>query len=261
MIIHKLNYFPENILETIIDDSKKEFVPDTSYTLVNGLVGDYFYKKINMPKIRDRFDGNYVNILIEYYKKLNQLIQCNEMVGVIEVNNDIYEISKKINSNKFLNNNINVTFDEIKKLFNKVMDGINKLEKCDDKTIGIDTAIWNYTRDGIFFDYDPPRFLRDNSLFVTSNDDYKKRILYRNFNYIGMRTNALATILLGNTGNNFKISNYSKDYVYELINILLLSINNSDDLKKLKSELFGFDDLNDFSKHPINIIRKELKKK
>jgi len=85
--------------------------------------------------------------------------------------------------------------------------------------------------------------------------------LYRNFNYNGMRTNALATILLGNNGNNFKITNYSKDYVYELINILLLSINNSDDLKKLESELFGLDDLNDFNKHPINIIRKELKKK
>ena len=262
MILYQKEFLSNNIEKKILKDSQKDFKPITAYTLVNGTVDGYFYKKLNVPKIKQRYNGNYINLLIEYYEKLKKYVNCNKIVGIIQNDDDIYEISRLIKKDKILCDNNNVTYDEIKKIFINSLQGIQKLEHSKDSTLGIDSAIWNYTKDGIFFDYDPPKINRkDSSLFITSGDmDYERRVLYRNFNYIGMRTNTLGTIFLGNENWNFNIINLPNNYVDELINIMLSSIEEKNIINNLKEQIYGMSDMDEFDKHPINIIRKELKK-
>lgn len=260
MILYKSEKLPEKLEEKIIEDSKKEFKPITSYTLVNGSIDGYFYKKINMPKVRNRYNGDYVHLLIEYYLKLSKLIPCNKLIEIFSDGDDVYEISNLIDNNTILCDNNNISFTEMKELFCKVLDGINRMEYDGDKTLGIDSAIWNYTKSGTFFDYDPPKILREDSLFITPDDDYKKRVLYRNFNYNGMKANALGTIFLGNSNWNFNITELSKFYVNDLITIFLESIENIEIREQFRNQIFGDEDVKTFQKHPINIVRKELRK-
>ena len=260
MILYKSEKLPEKLNEKIIEDSKKEFVPITAYTLVNGNVDGYFYKKINMPKVRNRYKGNYVQLLIEYYSKLSKLIPCNKLLEIFSNGEDIYEVSNLIDISSILSDNNNISFEEIKQLFYKVLDGINILEYNGDITFGIDSSIWNYTKNGIFFDYDPPKILRGESLFITPDEDYKQRVLYRNFNYNGMKANTLGTIILGNSNWNFNITELPKHYVTELINIFLESIKNIEVREQFREQIFGDEDVKIFKKHPINILRKELRK-
>ncbi len=260
MIIYKKCTLPNNLEKHIIEDSNKEFKIITSYTLVNGCVDGYFYKKITMPKVRQRYDGNYVKLLLEYYQLLSKIIKCNELVEIFEYNGDVYEVSNLINSKDILCDNNNVTYEEIKKMLAMALEGIEKLEYDGDKTLGIDSAIWNYAKDGTFFDYDPPKLLRGESLFITSNDDYRKRVLYRNFNYNGMRANTLGTVFLGNENWNFNITHLSNNYVMELIDIFFSFLTKKEDIERFKNDIFGSNDINEFNKHPINIIRKQLRK-
>lgn len=262
MILYQKEYLPNDIEEKILEDSKKEFNPITAYTLVNGAVDGYFYKKLNTPKINQRYSGNYINLLIEYYEKLKTYLKCNEIVGIIKNGNDIYEINRLIDNNCLLCDNNDVTYEEIKIMLICALQGIKNLESSEDGTLGIDSAIWNYTKDGTFFDYDPPKILRkDSSLFITPNDlDYRKRVLYRNFDYIGMRMNTLGTIILGNKNWNFNIRDLPNNYVEELLEITLSSVEDKKISEILKNQIYGMHDMDDFDKHPINIIRKELKK-
>ena len=260
MIIYKQCILPDNLENHIIEDSKKEFKIITSYTLVNGCVDGYFYKKINMPKVRQRYNGDYIKLLIEYYQLLSKIIKCNELVEIFEYNKDVYEVSKLIYGKDILCNNNDVTYEEIKRMLIMALEGIGKLEHDGDKTLGIDSAIWNYTKDGTFFDYDPPKLLRGESLFITPDEDYRKRVLYRNFNYNGMRANTLGTVFLGNENWNFNITNLPKNYSMELIDIFLSFLTKNDDVERFKHYIFGSSDMDEFDKHPINIIRKELRK-
>ncbi len=262
MILYQKEYLPHDIEKKILEDSKKDFVPITAYTLVNGVIDGYFYKKLNTPKISQRYNGNYINLLIEYYEKLKTYLKCNEIVGIIKDDKDIYEINRLIDNDNLLCDNNDVTYEEIKRIFICVLQGIQSLEYSNDVTLGIDSAIWNYTKNGIFFDYDPPKILRkDSSLFITPNDlDYEKRVLYRNFNYIGMRMNTLGTIILGNKNWNFNIKDLPNNYVDELLKIMLASIEEKKSIEILENQIYGMFDVDDFDKHPVNIIRKELRK-
>ncbi len=260
MILYNDEKLPNGIEQHIVEDSKREFTPITSYTLVNGNVDGYFYKKINMPKVRERYTGDYVALLIEYYQKLYRIIPCNKLVEIFEKNGEVFEVSKLIDNTQILCDNNNITYGEMKKLLILVLQGIKKLEQMGDRTIGIDSAIWNYTKDGIFFDYDPPKILRGESLFITPEDDYRKRVLYRNFDYNGMRANTLGTVILGNNNWNFNIIDLPQNYVQEFIDIFLDSLEKESDVERFKKEIYGDEDVKTFQKHPINIIRKELRK-
>lgn len=260
MILYKSEQLPEKLEERIIENSKKDFNPITAYTLVNGNVDGYFYKKINMPKVRNRYRGDYVQLLVEYYLKLSKLIPCNKLLEIFSDGEDVYEVSDLIDTNTILCDNNNISFDEMKKLFYKVLDGISRMEHDGDNTLGIDSAIWNYTKSGVFFDYDPPKILRGESLFITPDEDYKQRVLYRNFNYNGMKANTLGTIILGNSNWNFNITELSDTYVNDLVTIFLESIENIEVREQFRNQIFGDDDVKTFQKHPINIVRKELRK-
>ena len=261
MIIHEIEKIPRGIEKKIIIDSKKAFIPITSYTLVNGCIDDYFYKKINMDKVKKRYSGNYADLLLKYYKSLSRCIKCNQLCALILSGNDLFEISKKIESDEILCDNRVVTYKEIKDIFINALIGIKKLENSNDRNIGIDSSIWNYTKRGIFFDYDPPKILGVDTLFTVKGDlDQEKRTMYRSFDYIGMRMNSLATIILGNSAWNFKIENLPENYIDELIDIMFESINDLDKINDIKKQIYGEEEMVDFSNHPINIIRKELNK-
>lgn len=260
-ILYKTKSVPEKLEEKIIADSKKDFTPITSYTLVNGIIDNYFYKKINMPKVMERYDGNYVKLLIEYYRLLSKIIRCNDLIEIIENDGDIYEVSVALDSNHILHNNKDISFEEMKRLLILVLDEINKLEFSNVRGLGIDSAIWNYTSNGVFFDYDPPKIFSENSLFIPKNDDdYRKRVIYRNFNYNGMRANTLGTVFLGNHNWNFNIVNLPNNYAESYVDIFLSSLPSKNDREIFKQSIFGESDCYEFDKHPINIIRKELRK-
>lgn len=261
MIIYQSEDIPETLENRILKDSMKQFNSITAYTLVNGFVDGYFYKKINMAKANDRYKGNYAELLLEYYMRLKEFIRCNKLIALIQVKKDLYEVSRIIELNKILCDNNDVTYEEIKSMFQDSLNGIKRLENSGDITLGIDSAIWNYSKDGIFFDYDPPKILRGDSLFITENDDdYRKRVLYRNFNYIGMRMNTLGTIILGNKNWNFNIVDLPYNYVEELLDILFVSISDTKIVQKLKDDIFGSKYASEFEKHPIDIVRKELRR-
>lgn len=261
MIIHEFKKIPKGLEQKILNDSKREFNPITAYTLVNGCIDNYFYKKINMPKVKERYYGDYVKLLITYYSRIRKYIDCNKLYAICNIDGGIYEISQKIPEERILCDNRIISYDEIKFVFQKALEGIQKLEFGNELDLGIDSAIWNYTKDGLFFDYDPPKIIEEDSLFITKNDvDYKRRVLYRNFNYIGMRTNTLGTIFLGNENWNFSIENFTSENVDELINLMLESIVDEQEKEKVMLQIYGDFEINEFNKHPINILRKELRK-
>lgn len=261
MILYEEEKLPLRIEEKILIDSHKDFKPITSYTSVNGYIDEYFYKKLNMAKIRNRYNGDYVSLLIKYYKLLKKYVLCNKLYGIISNNGDLFEISKRIDDSDILCDNRIISYEEVKNIFIKALEGIRNLEFSDERNIGIDSSIWNYSKKGLLFDFDPPKLLEKDSLFIAPGDlDQEKRTIYRCFNYIGMRMNTLATIILGNNAWNFKVKDLPDDYLNDLINILLSSIDDIDQSNIIRELIYGEDVINDFNNHPINIIRKELKK-
>ena len=93
MIIYQSEDLPETLENSILKDSVKQFNSITAYTLVNGFVDGYFYKKINMDKANGRYKGDYAELLLEYYMKLKELIRCNKLIALLQVKNDLYEVS------------------------------------------------------------------------------------------------------------------------------------------------------------------------
>lgn len=261
MIIYENEKLPLGIEEKIIKDSHKEFTPITSYTSINGCIDEYFYKKLNMDKIRNRYKGDYASLLIKYYELLNKYVQCNKLYGIISNGNDLFEITKRIDEENILCDNRSILFKEMKWIFEKALEGIRNLECSNEKKLGIDSSIWNYSKEGLLFDFDPPKIMNENSLFTVPGDlDQKKRVIYRCFNYIGMRMNCLATIIIGNGAWNFKIIDLPDNYLQELLEIMLQSIRDDYQLNMIKNELYSEEFNNDFNNHPINIIKKELRK-
>lgn len=78
-------------------------------------------------------------------------------------------------------------------LFDKILIDINVYVRYNDiskEKIRFETAIWNFTIDGVVFDLDPPKILKNDidSSFTRKDDtDHKKRTLYRSFDEIGMK--------------------------------------------------------------------------
>lgn len=259
MEVIRLNNINDEYILKILKDSDKKFDSKTSFTLVNGIVDQYFYKKLNMNKINSVYNGDYIDLVINYYNKIKKYVNFNEMVGIIKNNDDIITISNKISDEKFLANGNSFKFAEIRNLYLKILNYINILENTGQNELGLETAIWNFTIDGIFFDYDPPRLNINNSLFTRKgDDDHFNRTFYRNFDYEGMRTNLLATLFIGN-GTNYNISDLHSDYHSLLIFDLLDSIEDKRSKMELENKLFNMCDYS-FNKHPISIIKKELLK-
>ena len=270
-IEHEDRFIIRSIPEEIIRHAKesKENVSQTAFSINRGnSLGQLYFKKLNITKIKKRYKGNYIQLWKNNYEILSNLIPLNDFYGIIETEDgEIFEFSKIINEGKLLCNGRIHSWSTVKEIFNKVLIYINKVEeykKMTGRIIGFDTSIWNFTTDFKLFDLDPPRLLdniEDKSFMDPDDINHCKRTFYRNFNEIGMKANLLATVIIGLQDGNFKIKDLPNNWLKYLINSLCNSINNQKEKENILRIFNGFIEfIPDFSKHPIDIILREINK-
>ena len=251
-----------------LDFSKSLKAYPTSNCLIKGEKNGIFCKELNLDKINKLYHGDYLSLFKKYYIILKQILPINNILGLAFINNSLYEFSESINKTKFLDEGNNFEFWQIRKLFNDILYYINNVlafKERSDIEIGFETAIWNFTIDGLLFDLDPPKLLLKNedSTFTRKEDEnHIRRTIYRSFNEIGMKSNLLVTFILGMKHNSFIVNNLPSNYLDILIKDIINSINNTKIKQKfLKDLTFGISKDEIFLGHPIEIIRKELKMK
>ena len=251
---------------TNTDDSPKV---KTSNTIASGTIKNaLFYKRLNSEKIRNLFKGNYIRLWQENYEILKRIIPLNDRFGIIEIEDgSIYEFSKIIEEDRFLSGGTTHNWNDLEKLYLKILNYINRIiqyQREKKQLIGIETAIWNFTIDGKLFDLDPPRFLKNgiDSTFTRKEDiNQCKRTIYRNFTETGMKTNLLATIIIGLKDGNFSIPDLPKNWLEISIRYLLNSIEDKNKRQQMEKILRGNSNFkSNFTKHPIDIILKEKNK-
>lgn len=253
------------ILSTL-DFSKSLRAYPTSNCLIKGEKNGIFCKELNLNKISKLYYGDYLLLFKKYYIILKQILPVNNILGLAFINNSLYEFSENIDKIKFLDEGNNFEFWQIRKLFNKILYYINNVLAFKEKSgidISFETAIWNFTIDGLLFDLDPPKLLlkHEDSTFTRKEDEnHKKRTIYRSFNEIGMKTNLLVTFILGMKHNSFIVKDLPSNYLGILIDDIIISINNIKVKQKfLKDLTFGISKDEKFLGHPIEIIREEKK--
>lgn len=257
---------PQKIIETVLNQNDNSPKVMTSNTISSGVIeGRIFYKKLNMEKIRKLYQGDYIELWKNNYELLSKILPLNQIYGIIEKDDgSIYEFSKAIEEDKFLSGGTKQAWSQFEDLYIKILNHINTIiayQKESKNLIGMETAIWNFTIDGKLFDLDPPRLLQlqENSSFTKKDDiNQSKRTIYRNFTEIGMKTNLLATTIIGMRDGNFSIPNLPNNWCDILIQELIESIQNSRQRNKIETVLNGKANFNpNFTKHPIDIILKE----
>lgn len=261
---------PQKIIETVLNQNDNSPKVMTSNTISSGVIeGRIFYKKLNMEKIRKLYQGDYIELWKNNYELLSKILPLNQIYGIIEKDDgSIYEFSKAIEEDKFLSGGTKQTWSQFEDLYIKILNYINTIiayQKESKNLIGMETAIWNFTIDGKLFDLDPPRLLQlqEDSSFTKKDDiNQSKRTIYRNFTEIGMKTNLLATTIIGMRDGNFSIPNLPNNWCDILIQELIESIQNSRQKNKIETVLNGKANFNpNFTKHPIDIILKEKEKR
>lgn len=257
---------PQDIIETAFNQGNDKPKVITSNTIASGIIEDrVFYKKMNSEKIRRLYKGNYIELWKNNYELLSKIVPLNQIYGIIESDDgSIYEFSEAIEEDKFLSGGTKQTWSQFEDLYIKILNYINKIieyQRESKKIIGIETAIWNFTIEGLLFDLDPPRLLQvqEDSSFTKKHDiNQRKRTIYRNFTEIGMKTNLLATTIIGMRDGNFAIPNLPDNWFDLLTQELIESVPNI----KMKSKIATIlnEEINfkpNFTKHPIEIILKE----
>lgn len=270
----KNSYIIEKIPTETIKNAMKENknIPRvrTSNTIASGIIeSHFFYKKLNSEKIRKLYKGNYIKLWKDNYEILKNIIPLNDIYCIVEnEDGDIYEFSKIISEDKFLSGGTIQSWNDLEKLYVKILKYINRIiqyQKTSKQLIGIETAIWNFTIDGKLFDLDPPRFLRngEDSSFTRKEDiNQCKRTIYRNFTEIGMKTNLLATVIIGLQDGNFFIPNLPGCWIDIFTRHLIQSIEDKNRRKIIEEILIGKANFKSkFTKHPIDIILEEKNRK
>lgn len=237
----------------------------TSNCQTKGEVNDVFFKKLNTTKIKKLYSGDYLSLFNEYYNLLQGKVKTNKIIALLYKDNDIFEFSQLIDKEKFLDNANVFQWDDISNLFDIILLEINacvNYNKSSKIKLGIETAIWNFTIDGILFDLDPPKILKktEDTSFTRKEDiNHIKRTIYRSFDETGMKINLLVTLILGEKHNSFIIKNKPDNYLIILLKKILDSYTKEDDRKKLVENLYNGVSANEmFVDHPIEILRREL---
>lgn len=238
----------------------------TSNCLLKASIDNIFIKKLNLRKIKHLYKGDYLNLFSEYYRKIRKIVKTNSILGLIEYNGEMYEFSNLLKNERLLDNANSFEWEDIKILFCKVLKYINNCCIYNEETnehIGFETAIWNFTIDGILFDLDPPKILKeteDSSFTRKEDENHIKRTIYRSFDEIGMKLNLLVTMLLGEKHNSFIIKNKPDNYIDELIEIIKYSFIEEEKCKFFVDKLQdGLSKEETFIDHPIELLRRERK--
>ncbi|MCI5702157.1 MAG: hypothetical protein MR266_05265 [Erysipelotrichaceae bacterium] len=237
----------------------------TSNCIVKGKFNNIFFKKLNLTKICELYNDDYLLLFNEYYTILNKIIRINKIFGIIQNEQGIFEFSELLDETKLLDDGNSFEWGEILNLFDKILIDINACGKYNDiseEKIGFETAIWNFTIDGILFDLDPPKILKTDidSSFTRKDDiDHKKRTLYRSFDEIGMKFNLLVTLILGEKHNSFIVKKQPSNYIEILIERIIKSSTNNLIKKQIIDNLVnGVSEKENFIGHPIEIVRREI---
>ncbi len=237
----------------------------TSNCIAKGKSNNIFFKKLNLTKIRELYNGDYLSLFDEYYTILNKVIKTNRIFGIVQNEEGIFEFSKLLDELKLLDDGNYFEWVEILNLFDKILIDINacvRYNNISEEKIGFETAIWNFTIDGVLFDLDPPKILKNgiDSSFTRKDDaNHKKRTLYRSFDEIGMKFNLLVTLILGEKHNSFIVKNQPNNYIEILIERIIKS-STTDLIKKqiIDNLVNGILEKEKFIGHPIEIVRREI---
>lgn len=229
-------------------------------TNYNKYKNKFFYKILNSKKILERYSGDYIELWKKYYETINKYVDLADFCGIIETDSGkIVEISKFIPKEQILEGTP-IDWKNFYEIYLKILKEINLLVTHYNGKIGMDTSIWNFTTDGKLFDLDPPR-LFDGEESVFSNKKEKghyERTFYRNFTEEGMKTNLLATILLGLEKGNIIVNNKDTNYVSTMLDGL---VNSFDEQKEIRQKLYSNNNqFYSFDNHPIKIIRNFIQK-
>lgn len=257
----------ENFLTKVLENYKDigNVGYQTSNCVKKGKYNNVFFKELNFKKIEKLYTGEYITLFNEYYNQIKNLVKTNQILGLLQKDNEIYEFSKLIEDSKFLDNGNKFSWTQIEALFASVLKNINnciEFNKQAENQIGFETAIWNFTIDGFLFDLDPPKILKTNedTSFTRKEDiNHVKRTIYRSFTEIGMKTNLLVTLILGEKHNSFIIKDKPDNYLFILINRILKSFVNEEEKEKFILSLKNGVNANEnFMDHPIEILRREI---
>ena len=259
------SYNEEQLLKLINSSNYFNNGYPTSNCLVKGSTNDVFFKKLNVDKIKKLFKGDYLILFDEYNRTIIKLVKTKDIFGIISDEMNIYEFSRLLDKNKFLDDGNMFEWQDILMLFDKILFEINNCVRYNynrSEKIGFETAIWNFTIDGILFDLDPPKILKitEDTSFTRKEDiNHVKRTIYRSFDEIGMKTNLLVTVILGEKHNSFIVKNQPDNYIEILINRIIKSFTNETVCKKfIESLREGVSERESFIDHPIEILRREI---
>lgn len=271
MIVQKLIYVDEmsgivfDCLNNIAKYVHKSVGYPTSNSQMNGKNELVFFKKLNVNKINELYKGDYISLFDEYYKLLDGRVITNQIIAIVKKDNDIFEFSEPIPKESFLDESNKFEWNDICKLFDIVLSDINTCvdyNKSGKIKLGIETAIWNFTIDGVLFDLDPPKILKDieDTSFTRKEDiNHVKRTIYRSFDETGMKINLLVTLILGEKHNSFIIKNKPDNYLEILLEKVFNSYDDESKKEKLITDLLNGVPINDnFIGHPIEILRREF---
>lgn len=231
-----------------------------SFTLESGENGEFYVKKLNFDKINNLYSKDYKQLWANYYNTLSKIMPVNKSYGIVETDSrEYFEISKKIDSSTIMNNGNSFEWKSFFNLFQKTLQYTTNLEDYCNKTgqqIGFDSSIWNFTINGLYFDLNPPRMEYSGALFARNNDfAHQNRTIFRNYNSLGIKTNTLATTILG-MNKNFFIKDIPKNWLDVLCEELKSTIKKDSEREYFDSYLNGEDCVNFlFNKHPLEIIR------
>ena len=265
-VIFDDNITEKELLDRLINCINNNDGYVTSNCLFKAITENIFIKKLNVNKIKHLYNGDYLDLFREYYKKIRKIVNTNIIIGLIDNNGEIYEFSNLLSNEKLLDNANSFEWVDMKKLFCRVLEYINnccRYNKDINEQIGFETAIWNFTIDGVLFDLDPPKLLRkfEDSSFTRKEDkNHIKRTIYRSFDEIGMKRNLLVTMLLGEKHNSFIIKHKPDNYIDELIEKIIESFTDKEKCIYLLDRLQnGLSQDETFVDHPIEILRRECK--
>ena len=256
----------EKLLDILSHSTNNNEGYATSNCLLKANIENIFIKKLNVSKIKHLYKGDYLNLFSEYYRKIRKIVNTNLIIGLLEYNGEMYEFSNLLRNERLLDNSNSFEWEDIKILFCRVLEYINNCciyNRETNEQIGFETAIWNFTIDGILFDLDPPKILRkteDSSFTRKEDESHIKRTIYRSFDEIGMKLNLLVTLLLGEKHNSFIIKNKPDNYIDELIEIIKDSFIEEEKYKYFVDKLqYGLSKEETFIDHPIELLRRECK--
>ena len=270
-----LKDLPEDVINIALDDSDYLSTNKSGYMIAYKKVlyaeKEYFLKKFSREKLTSVYQGDYIEKVTKYYRKLKEHLELINIYAIL-ITDDKYiiEIDEYIQQDLLMENGIEFTLETICEFSNTIVKYIDEIcnayEYRDNTRIGIDSAMWNFTKEAKFIDLNPPRIYSDEisevELFVRPNDiDHYRRTLYRNFTREGMKLNFLATIILSQESGRIKVFP-EKIWIAEVLKIVLDSITLYDEYRAIElKEIFTGKNLfvSNFTKHPIDIICEKTK--